>query len=251
MNISKVLITGASSGIGAACARLFGSKGYHMVLCGRNGEALKEFSDKYNAELFIRDLKEEGAVEELLSSYGDFSLLINCAGVGAFGLIRDQDVEDLTSLIRINEEVLVRLCSGFVKRFKGQIINVGSIGSFFPGPLLGTYYASKAFVLNFSLALREEVKDNGVVVSCICPGPVDTPFHQRAGAYVSPFFKKHMLTDPDFIAGEIFRLSENKRAYVIPGFMNKLAVFGIRLLPLSLRARVSYSLQRKSKKDII
>lgn len=206
-----VLITGASSGIGYEFAKRFVVEGYKVILVSSNEKKLSrvcsELKDylisadsKTNRDKFcndesekiikiVQDLSKSGAAEELYQKVQalniEVGILINNAGVGYAGefILSERKQQEDIMMINMNNLVLLTHCfaNEMVRSRSGKILNVASNGAFQPGPYIGTYYASKSFVLNFSKALRTELKSYGVSVSTLCPGATVSDFARRAG----------------------------------------------------------------------
>ena len=259
--MKRVLITGASSGIGKEFAYSFGSRGFNLVLVGRNEEALKELTgrliDNYTikADYVLSDLSAEGGPKKVYDFCKEreieVAVLINNAGFGDYGLFIDSDVEKQKKMIDLNCKALVELTYLFVqdmvKNNYGRIINVGSIASFFPGPYMSVYYATKAFVLSFSMALREELKDKNIGVTTICPGPTKTSFAKNADAVNAKVFDRFITRDPQGVAEYGYKLFSENRAYGVEGFLNSAAAHAGRLLPLSWSAKLVGFMQSKTR----
>jgi len=244
----KVLITGASSGIGAAAAKTFAKHGYDLVLAGRDEARLTRVAESLegvSVTLFKGDLTKRKAYQKLYSGLqGDtIDVLINCAGAGYCGAFLDGDLDRQTKMMRLNNEALIRMTYMFgkdmVQRGKGHIINICSTAAFVPGPYMAVYYATKAFVLSFSQALAEELKDTGVHVSCLCPGAVDTAFQEKAG--------QTSLGTP-LTAGKaaeaVYRLNAHPRAVKILGASGYALDIAARVFPRSLIRSVAGRVNR-------
>ncbi|HEY0236609.1 MAG TPA: SDR family oxidoreductase [Afipia sp.] len=234
------LITGASSGIGAELARIFAAKGHRVALVARRADKLAELAGSIVAAggvqpaVIVCDLQKPDAgnliVSQLQAQNLDVEILVNNAGFGLFGLSADLDRERQLAMIDLNVRALTDLSLRFsenVVRNKGGILNVSSIAAFLPGPGMAVYYASKAFVLSFTEALRGELGRHGVKVTALCPGPVPTEFQQRAG--FAPGLDSAVLNVParDVAAAGYRGLMKNRQV-VLPGL-------GIRLIPFFLR----------------
>lgn len=247
--MKKVLITGGSQGIGYELARLFSMDGYEVYLCARNQEKLAaaeaQLCDKAGTDSSLNihtlsiDLCEPCAAATLYAWSGPVDVLINNAGMGTAGRSWEINNSLDASLLRLNVEALVFLCKQYlpamIAAHAGTIINIGSTAAFQPGPYASTYYASKAFVVNYSLALHEEAAPYGVSVCCYCPGPVKTSFYEKegvpatVGAISAASAAKH-LYDANW-----------KKALIVPGIGNHL----MRLVPSGLRMKVVGNMKKK------
>lgn len=187
----KALITGASSGLGRDMARYLASLDWDLVLVARRTERLKELQEelKTSVEIISLDLGIEENCYKLYEMTKDkgIDLLINNAGFGLFGLTTETSLERELEMINLNVKAVHILTKLFLKDFykkdKGQILNVASSAGFLAGPRLNTYYATKNYVLKFTLAIYEELRHqkSNVKISCLCPGPVATEFNKVAG----------------------------------------------------------------------
>jgi hypothetical protein len=189
------LVTGASAGIGVDLAECFAKDGYDLILVARSESALKDvaarLSAKHNiaASTFTADLGAIGAGEKLASEIAAKGLavdvLVNNAGYGTAGAFAGSNETDQLGMIDLNVRALVELTHIYWPRMlankRGGVLNVASTAAFQPGPLMAIYYATKAFVLSFSEALWKEAEGTGVHVSCLCPGPTESKFRERAG----------------------------------------------------------------------
>jgi short-subunit dehydrogenase len=234
------LITGASSGIGAELARVFASKGHRLALTARRAERLAALAaelkglSKGDPIVIPCDLEATDAGDRIEAALGaagvEVEYLVNNAGFGLFGPSPELDRAGQLGIIDVNIRALTDLSLRFSKSLiknRGGLLNVGSIAGFLPGPGMAVYYASKAYVLSLTEALRKELEPYGVRVTVLCPGPVQTEFQARAG--FSPGFDSAVLdVSPREVAEQAYRgLMADKRA-VLPGF-------GIKMVPLMLR----------------
>lgn len=226
-----VLITGASSGIGCELAKIFAQNGYNLILIARNiiklNELACELMDKYDIKVYVlqQDLLENNAAEKVYESVTkigkNVDILINNAGIGYVGSFHKKSLKSDKEILRLNIVTLTELTKLFskdmVKLKKGKILNVASTGSFSPGPFTAVYYATKAYVLSFSMAISEELKPYNVMVSVLCPGATRTNFSKRAGKR-----DNKIGMSPDKVARiAYFGLLKNKRI-IIPGIINKI-----------------------------
>jgi short-subunit dehydrogenase len=239
------LITGASAGIGAEFARVFAANGYRVALTARRADRLEAIAAEITSAggkapiLIPCDLQSADAADKLDAALKaadvEVEYLVNNAGFGLFGRAVELDRAEQLGIIDLNIRALADLTLRFapsIIKYRGGILNVASIAAFLPGPGMAMYYASKAFVLSFTEALRQELKPQGVRVTVLCPGPVSTEFQQRAG--VRPGFDSTILNVPAAeVARQGFRgLMAGKRA-VLPGLGIKAVPTLLRLFPRS------------------
>jgi uncharacterized protein len=239
------LITGASSGIGAAYARLLAAEGYDLVLVARDAERLGRLADELTGQhgtealTLPADLATESgcaAVEARLRAE-PVDVLVNNAGMSLNRPFLKSSVELEENLLRLNVHAVMRLTlaalTGMVERGRGDVINVSSVSGFgavMPG---STYPASKAWVTNFSESVAQSVRRYGVRVLALCPGYTRTEFHQRAGINMSKI-PRWMWLDADDVAREGLRDLRKGKLVSIPSWKYKLAVFGMRHTPRRL-----------------
>jgi short-subunit dehydrogenase len=239
------LITGASAGIGTELARVFASNGHRVALVARRADRLKVLADELGSKgcatpiVIPCDLQQPEAgdtIAQALREAGvEVEYLVNNAGFGLFGLAVTRDRTEQLNIISVNIRALTDLTLRFADqliRYRGGILNLGSIAGFLPGPGMAVYYASKAYVLSFSEALRCELAPQGVRVTVVCPGPVPSEFQDRAG--FAPGFDSTILNVPPAeVARQAYRgLMANKRA-VMPGLFIKMVPFLLRFFPRS------------------
>jgi short-subunit dehydrogenase len=237
------LITGASAGIGTELARVFASKGHRVVLVARRADRLAALAGEIAAAgraapiVIPCDLQQPDACDKIaavLAAEGvEVEYVVNNAGYGLFGKAVELDRAEQLGIIDINVSAMTDLSLRFADsliRHRGGILNVGSIAGFLPGPGMAVYYASKAYVLSFSEALRRELAPRGVRVTALCPGPVPSEFQARAG--FKPGFDSAILNvSASDVAQAGYRgLMANKRA-VLPGLGIKIVPFLLRLFP--------------------
>ncbi len=186
------LITGASSGIGYELACQLAKENTNMILTARRLNQLEALAKQVKSigqcevKVIALDLLLEDSIDQLVQLIKDnnitLDLLVNNAGFGDYGAFAQTDLTKQDNMIIVNVLRLTQLTHGCLPLMKqnSQICNIGSLASFMPGPYMSIYYASKHFVLNFSLALQEELKSSKISVSTFCPGPVATEFNQVA-----------------------------------------------------------------------
>jgi uncharacterized protein len=234
------LITGASAGIGTELARIFASKGHRLALVARRADRLTALAAEIAATggtapiVIPCDLEQPGAGDQIAAALAgaavEVEFVVNNAGFGLFGNAIELDRAEQLGIIAVNVSMLTDLSLRFsdhLIRNRGGILNVGSIAGFLPGPGMAVYYASKAYVLSFTEALRGELGPRGVRVTVLCPGPVPSEFQNRAG--FEPGLDSAVLNvSAADVARQAYRgLMANKRA-VLPGF-------GVKAVPLLLR----------------
>jgi len=237
------LITGASAGIGAELARVFASKGHRVVLVARRADRLAALADEIVAGggaapiVIACDLEQPDAGDQIAAALtaegAEIEYVVNNAGFGLFGHAIELDRAAQLGMIAVNVRAMTDLSLRFSEqliRHRGGILNVASIASFLPGPGMAVYYASKAYVLSFTEAMRRELAPRGVRVTALCPGPVPSEFQARAG--FEPGFDSAILNvSPASVAKAGYHgLMANKRA-VLPGLGNKALPFLLRLFP--------------------
>lgn len=257
--MKRILITGASSGIGKEFASSFGSRGFDLVLVARRREELEklkhELEEEYtiSVEIIVSDLLLEDSPKNIYEyckrNNLNIGVLVNNAGYGDYGSFVDADINKLLKMIDLNNKALVSLSYYFAKDMKeegyGHIINVGSVASFIPGPYMAVYYATKAFVLSFSTSLREELRDSNVKVSTLCPAPTKSPFWDVAGddkMANNPFARTSKQA-----AETGYKIYENNKVYAIDGTAFKLMIGFLKHLPLELSAKIMGFVQKSSK----
>jgi uncharacterized protein len=242
------LITGASVGIGYELARVFAANGYDLVLVARNREQLERVAaecqslGKIHARVLARDLSAAEApreiFDELMREGVVVDVLVNNAGFGTHGRFADIELDADLRLLQVNIVALTALTKLFLRemvgRRNGRILNVASTAAFQPGPLMATYYASKAYVLHFTEAIAQEVASQGVTVSALCPGPTETEFQQRAGIQGSRLFKGKGIMDARSVAVAGFQGLMGGKRIIIPGFTNKFTARTVRFAPRRL-----------------
>jgi len=201
----------------------------------------------------VTDLSSEQKVKELyvLCRNDDIDILINNAGFGVFGRFTKTDINRELEMLDVNVRAVHILTKLFLKDMKkkntGYILNVSSSASFGPGPLMASYYASKAYVLRLTEAIYMELKKsrqkNNVIISCLCPGPVDTNFNDVAGVS----FAVKPLTS-EYVAKYAIDKMFKGKLLIIPGFKMKCAKFFGRFISDKMLMQITYNIQRKKKK---
>lgn len=252
------LITGATSGIGRELAKLFAADKYNLVIVARDQNDLNAVATElrqHDVEVITlaKDLFDR---EEAFSVYDDIKeqgitidVLVNDAGQGVYGLFKDTDIERELDIINLNISSLVILTKCFVKDMvsngSGKILNLASIASKSPGPWQAIYHGTKAFVLSFSEAIREELKDTGVTVTALLPGVTDTDFFNKANMQDSKAVQdKSSMADPADVAKDGYEALMDGKDRVVSGFKNKAQVAMSAITPDSMSAHMMNEQQK-------
>lgn len=249
----KALITGASSGIGLDMARYLATKKFELILVARSKEKLEEIQETLPTKvtIIVADLSNEQKVKELyvLVKKENIDILINNAGFGMFGDFTETDLNRELEMIDVNIRA-VHILTKFIlrdmeKKKSGYIMNVASSAAFVPGPLMSTYYSTKAYIYHFTEAIAQEqkVKKTNVKISCLCPGPVDTNFANVADVR---FTVKSLKSS--YVAKYAIDEMLKGKMLIIPGFKMKLAKFIERFVSDKLIIKIAYNFQKKKAK---
>lgn len=246
----KVLITGASSGIGRDMARVLAKKADELVLVARNIEKLeeikKELEKDAKIEIIAKDLSIEENCKEIHNQVQNVDILINNAGFGDCGNFTKTSLEKDINMIKTNivaYHILTKLYLADMKqKNNGKILNVASIAGFMPGPLMATYYATKNYVVKLSEGIREELKKerSKVQISILCPGPVETNFNKVANVD----FHLREANSMEVAKYAIQKL-EKGTFYIVPGLDVKIARLGAKLLPTTILSKFTYMAQKR------
>jgi short-subunit dehydrogenase len=249
--IETALITGASSGIGEAFARRLAALGKNLVLVARSEDRMAalagELVAKHGVQVHVipADLAQPGAAASVFAETERLGvavdLLVNNAGFSKSGEFTELPLEIQADMVRLNVNTLMeltRLClPAMCRRRRGGVINVASNAAFQPVPYMAVYGATKAFVLSFSEALAEEVRQDGVTVMALCPGATATQFWQAAGLWED---RLNTMQSADEVVMVALQGLQRRRPSVVPGFRNRLVVFlSTRLAPRRMVARMA------------
>ncbi|PKP22069.1 MAG: short-chain dehydrogenase [Bacteroidetes bacterium HGW-Bacteroidetes-20] len=254
---NTALITGATSGIGLELAKIHASKGGDLVLVARNEQKLleikEEFESNYHVEVIIieKDLSRKDAAQEVYNETMNhqitIDILINNAGFGDFGFFSETDWFKEYEMISLNIVALTQLTKLYgqdmITNEYGRIMNVASVAAFLPGPKMAIYYATKAYVLSFSEAIANEMANQGVTVTTLCPGPTETGFEKAAALEESGLFKKQKIASSKSVAEYGYNAMMKGKTVAIPGFTNWLMTKLILLAPRSLVVKVVRKIQ--------
>jgi short-subunit dehydrogenase len=231
----------------------------NLVLVARSKEKLLNLQTKLAAEIGIKvsvldlDLSTESSAQQVFDFCQQQKIkvdyLINNAGFGDYGFFHESDWKKQAEMLQLNIVTLTQLTHLFlpnmIKNKSGKILNVASIAAFLPGPLMSVYYATKAYVLHFSEALANELKDDGITVTTLCPGPTESGFQALAAMEESKIVKGKKMATSKEVAEYGFQAMMKGEQVAIHGFMNKLMVNSIRITPRSLALKIVRQMQDK------
>ncbi len=251
------LITGASAGIGLELAKQFAAHGHDLVLVARNRDALEaaagilEGKHGIKATVISCDLANTESPQRLFETVMSEGLrvdtLVNNAGFGLGGAFFETDIDRELDMIQVNIVALTHLTKLFLQpmvlRRSGRILNVASTAAFQPGPLMSVYFASKAYVLSFSQALDEELRNTGVTVTCLCPGTTHTEFAERAGVGKTHLFSMAGVATAEDVARFGYAATMRGERLALPGVKNKAHIQALRLLPRSIVTTLARKVQ--------
>lgn len=249
----KALITGASSGIGRDMAKILSNMGYDIIAVARDETNLNILKEELhtNVQVISMDLSNIDNCKKLydITRNENIDVLINNAGFGEFGEFITTNLDKELNMIGTNisaVHILTKLfLQDMVKKDNGYILNVASIAGFMPGPLMATYYSTKAYVIRLSQSIYTELKKkkSKVSISVLCPGPVKTNFNKVAGVK----FNINSMESKDVAKYGINKMFKRK-LIIVPGILIKCARFLSKISPEKLVARVSYHMQEKKDK---
>jgi short-subunit dehydrogenase len=253
------LVTGASKGIGRSIALLLAKKGYPLLLVARAEDDLKALAREITATYKVQayclaiDLSAPEAAEKVNQWCADHSyavsILINNAGYGLWGNFERVGIDEQLNMISLNINTLLKLSHAFIPVLKQQpqayILNIASTAAYQAVPTLAVYSATKAFVLSFSRALRYELKDTSIAVSCLSPGPTDTGFAHRAGLDALADLAEKFNMQPDDVADLGLKGMFAKKSEIVPGFLNKVSAAAGRHLNKALIEKITGDLYKR------
>ncbi len=251
------LITGSSRGLGAEFARLFASKNTNLVLVARSARELNELKDELENAFgisvltFAKDLTKsenvQSVYDEIKAAGVEVDYLVNNAGFGDFGYFADTEWTRHKQMIDLNISALSHFCHLFVQdwipRKSGKILNVASTAAFQPGPRMSVYFASKSFVTSFSQAIGHELRQHGITVTALCPGPVSTNFGKAARMQHPNGILKDMKTpSPKEVVEFGYMAMMKGKPLVIHGMLNRLVANSVRFMPRKWLVKLSAKL---------
>ena len=257
--MSYFIVTGASSGIGEAMCEVLAKQGYNLIIVARRVNRLEQIKvmieSKYGCEVVVMsiDLSDLNQLKQLYQNCKKYHVigLINNAGYGLYGEFLELSIEDEFNMIDLNIKSVHYLSKMFLRDFiaqnKGYLLNVASTAAFQSGPLMASYYASKGYVLQLTEAINKEleVKKSKVVVSVLCPGPVDTEFQKKADIKLA----KSLLKVPtaEEVAEYAYQQLMKEKKLIVPTLSNRILLFMNRFIPRKLGCHIVYQTQLKKK----
>ncbi len=228
-NKGTVLITGASTGIGAIYADRIAKRGYDLILVARNQERLNALADRlkketgHSVQVLVADLNRKSdlaKVEETLKTDSNITGLVNNAGIGSVAPLLDADVDKMEEMIELNITALTRLTyaavPGFVARGKGTVINIASVVGISPETLNGVYGATKSYVIGFTHSLQHELADKGLRIQAVLPGATATEFWDVAGYAHSNLPKEIVMSAQDLVDAALVGLDQGEVITIPP-----------------------------------
>lgn len=257
--MAYALITGASKGIGKSIATALAAKQHDLLLVARSGDELEALAntlkERYNvqANWMKMDLSLPNAAENVVNwcttNHYKVSILINNAGYGIWGPFESSDLHQQSEMLQVNMHTPVNLCYRLLPMLKAQpksyILNVASTAAYQAVPTFSLYAASKAFMLLFTRGLRQELKGSTVSVTCLSPGPVNTSFIDRAGLQAIKATSEKYGMHPDAVAAIALKGMFRGKSEIIPGALNAISTFAIRLLPKNMVENIAASFYKK------
>lgn len=248
--MSYTLITGASSGIGMEFARQLAGQGRSLIIVARNQEKLNKLAEdltahnKISVHTIVQDLGQLNSADELFGKIHELKLevnfLINNAGRGLIGRFDSHSLTEIQEMILLNVLTLTKLTYLLLPQLKksaGTLLNVASQVGYTPQPYMASYAGTKAYVLNFTESLREELEREGVKVMALCPGPTYTNFFEHAHASANDINFK-FRTPQEVVSSALEALKANE-SVSIPGWENQMWVTLSKFLPRKLVAKLS------------
>ena len=259
--MATALITGASNGIGLELAKVHASKGDNLVLVARNKSKLEvlktELENQYKVKVYVidKDLSASNSAKEVYDETTkqkiQIDYLINNAGFGDFGMFVETDWNKELQMINLNITTLTQFTKLYlqdmVKRRSGKIMNVASTAAFQSGPTMAVYYATKAYVLSFSEAVDNEVRDKGITITTLCPGATESGFQAAAAMEESKLVKGKKLPTSKEVAEYGYSSMMKGKTVAIHGMMNWLMANSVRFTPRAIVVKLTRMIQDKAK----
>ena len=229
MSRGVALVTGASSGIGDALARVFAEKGFDLVISARREDRLTALADELSVDVMTVacDLSTPEGIEKLIAATAEtkIDVLVNNAGIAYSGDFSGQRIDDIQNMTNLNIIAPTALCHHFIGRMikqgAGRVLNVASVASFQPVPSMSAYAATKAYVLSLTESLSEECRGSGVYITALCPGLTKTDMVEDVQGSNVPEF---LMSDPHDVAREGYDALMSGEVIRIPGVTNQAAI---------------------------
>jgi len=251
------LITGASSGIGLELAEICARQGENLVLVARNIIKLNELKSKLEKQYKVKvlniskDLSLPNSAQQVYDEINQQNIsidyLINNAGFGDYGMFYETDWNKEMKMINLNIATLTHLTKLYLKdmvpKGEGKIMNVASTAAFQSGPTMAVYYATKAFVLSFSEAVSNEVRDKGISITVLCPGATKSGFQDAAELNQSKLVRGRKLPSSKEVAEFGYKAMMKGKTVAIHGLLNKILAFFVRIFPRAMVVKVTRFIQ--------
>ncbi|AUC80761.1 SDR family oxidoreductase [Lacinutrix sp. Bg11-31] len=255
------VITGAASGLGYELMLLLAKDNYNLVLIDIDEEKLKTIQTQLQntsnskVKIIATDLSKSNSAASVFNALENTSIdvLVNCAGFGVFGSFADTDWEKESAMLNLHIITITHLTKlvlqGMIDRDHGKILNVSSLAAFQPGPMMALYYASKSYLLSFSEAIANELKDTGVSVTVLCPGPTKTCFQEVVSSSSSNNKISFNMACPKAVAAYGYKAMLKGKVVAVPGVLNKLLANLPRFLSRNRTTSIVRKIQEKNRKE--
>jgi hypothetical protein len=253
------LVTGAASGLGFEFSLLLAKDFYNLILIDIDTKKL-EYAKKYiqktyntDVQILAKDLSKPNIAQEIFEYVEDIpiDILINNAGFGLFGAFSDTKWQRESDMLNLHINTLTQLTKlilkGMVERDNGRILNISSLAAFLPGPLMAIYYASKAYILSFSQAIANELKETGVTVTVLCPGQTKTSFQEVVSGTSSKNKEAFNMACPKGVAYYGYKAMLKGKTVAIPGRFNKFLAALSRFVPRKMTTSIVRKIQEKNR----
>ena len=254
------LITGAASGLGYELSLLLAHDSYNLILVDIDGDKLQLVKEEINkankceVDLLVKDLSTPNVAVEIFEAIKNvrIDVLVNNAGFGLFGSFNNTAWNRELDMIHVHvitsTHLTKLLLDGMIKRGSGKILNISSLAAFQPGPLMAIYYASKSYLLSFSEAIANELKETGVTVTVLCPGPTKTAFQEVVSETASDNKIGFNMACPSDVALYGYEAMQKGKTVAIPGFLNKFLASLHRFVSRGMATKIVRNLQEKNRK---
>ena len=255
------VVTGAASGLGYELMLLLAKDDYNLVLIDIDEEKLKTIQSNLqntsncSVDIIPIDLSENNSAEIVFYSIKDkkIDVLINCAGFGIYGSFADNEWKQESAMLNLHIITITHLTKlvlqGMIDQDHGKILNVSSLAAFQPGPMMALYYASKSYLLSFSEAIANELKDTGVSVTVLCPGPTKTCFQEVVSSTSSGNKISFNMACPKAVAAYGYKAMLKGKVVAVPGVFNKLLANLPRFLSRNRTTSIVRKIQEKNRKE--